>query len=140
MWWAQVPEPSVVGNPAIAGPLGLGFRVPMLIISPFSRGGFVSSDLFDHTSVLRFLETRFGAEVPNLTAWRRSTVGDMTSAFNFIKPDTSIPTLPSTVAGLPSTIAECVNNLAAFSAYQLPTPQVMPTQEDGSAIRPSGAC
>ena len=53
----------------------IGFRVPMLILSPFSRGGFVSSDLFDRTSMLRFLETRCGAEVPNLSAWRRVAVG-----------------------------------------------------------------
>ena len=65
------------------GPIGLGFRVPMLIVSPFSRGGFLSSDTFDHTSMLRFLETRFGVEVPNLSTWRRETVGDLTSAFNF---------------------------------------------------------
>ena len=51
-----------------AGPIGLGFRVPMLVVSPFSRGGLVCSDTFDHTSTLRFLETRFGAEVPNLSA------------------------------------------------------------------------
>jgi phospholipase C len=67
----------------------------MLIISPFARGGFISSDTFDHTSVLRFLETRFGAEVPNLSAWRRATVGDMTPAFNFSKPDTYAPVLPT---------------------------------------------
>src|SRR5580658_3303911 len=66
-----VTDPTVAGS----GPIGLGFRVPMLILSPFSRGGFVSSDLFDHTSVLRFLETLFGAEVPNLSAWRRAAVG-----------------------------------------------------------------
>src|SRR6266850_4100578 len=48
-----VPDPTVVGNPPILGPIGLGFRVPMLVITPFSRGGFVSSALFDHTSVLR---------------------------------------------------------------------------------------
>ena len=48
----------------IRGPIGLGFRVPMLVVSPFSRGGLVSSDTFDHTSTLRFLETRFGVEVP----------------------------------------------------------------------------
>src|ERR1700676_3611292 len=47
----SVPDPAAVGG--IAGPIGLGFRVPMVIISPFSRGGFVSSDLFDHTSILR---------------------------------------------------------------------------------------
>ena len=64
---------------------------PLLVISPFSRGGLVSSDVFDHTSLLRFIETRFGAEVPNLTAWRRSAVGDLTSAFDFAAPDASVP-------------------------------------------------
>src|ERR1019366_7896022 len=44
-----VPAPTVIGSPAITGPIGLGFRVPKLIISPFSRGGYVPSDLFDHT-------------------------------------------------------------------------------------------
>ncbi len=135
-----VPDPTVAGNPAISGPIGLGFRVPSMIISPFSRGGFVSSDVFDHTSILRFLETRFGAEVPNLSAWRRSTVGDMTTAFNFTKPDTSIPSLPSTVAAIPNAISECAANLAGFTPYVLPTPQAMATQETGTASRPSGTC
>jgi phospholipase C len=133
-----LPDPSVEGS--INGPIGLGFRVPMMIISPFSRGGFISSDLFDHTSLLRFLETRFGAEVPNLSAWRRATVGDMTSAFNFTKPDTSIPALPSTVSAIQSIITECTNNLAGFSGFTLPTPQTMPIQEPGSPLRPSGKC
>jgi hypothetical protein len=66
----------------IRGPIGLGFRVPMLVVSPFSRGGLVCSDTFDHTSTLRLLETRFGVEVPNLSAWRRRVTGDLTSAFN----------------------------------------------------------
>ena len=80
--------PSAAGG--IRGPIGLGFRVPMLVVSPFSRGGLVSSDTFDHTSTLRFLETRFGARVPNLSAWRRKTTGDLTSAFNFAaKPNAS---------------------------------------------------
>src|ERR1035441_5343891 len=48
-----VPDPTVIGSPAISGPIGLGFRAPTFVISPFSRGGFVSSDLFDHTSLLR---------------------------------------------------------------------------------------
>jgi phospholipase C len=134
----SVPDPTVEGS--ITGPIGLGFRVPMLIISPFTRGGFISSDLFDHTSVLRFLETRFGTEVPNLSAWRRATVGDMTSAFNFTKPDTSIPSLPSTIAAIPTIITECANNLAGFAGYTLPGAQTMPTQEPGSPIRPSGKC
>jgi phospholipase C len=135
---AALPDPSVEGN--ISGPIGLGFRVPMLVISPFSRGGFICSDLFDHTSLLRFLETRFGAEVPNLSAWRRSTVGDLTSAFNFSKPDTSVPKLPATAPALSSVITSCEANLAGFTQYPLPTTQTMPTQEAGAAKRPSATC
>jgi len=135
---AAVPDPSIEGG--ITGPIGLGFRVPMMIVSPFSRGGFVSPDMFDHTSLLRFLETRFGAEVPNLSAWRRATVGDMTSAFNFTKPDYSIPNLPSTAGELSAVTAECTNDLAGFAPFQMPTPQAMPAQETGSAVRPSGTC
>jgi phospholipase C len=135
-----VPDPTVIGSPAITGPIGLGFRVPMLIISPFSRGGFVSSDLFDHTSVLRFLETRFGAEVPNLSAWRRAAVGDLTSAFNFKNPDASIPTLPSTLPPISSILQECTANLAGTTPYPVPNPQGLPSQEAGTAPKPSGLC
>jgi len=133
-----VPDPSVLGG--ISGPIGLGFRVPMLIISPFSRGGFISSDTFDHTSVLRFLETRFGAEVPNLTAWRRSAVGDMTSAFNFSKPDTSVPVLPTLNVADPALITSCINALTGTVAYPNPNPQGLPTQESGTAVRPKSSC
>ena len=135
-----VPDPTVVGSPAITGPIGLGMRVPMLIISPFSRGGFVSPDLFDHTSILRFLETRFGAEVPNLSAWRRATVGDLTTALNFSKVDTSIPSLPPIDAAIPGIVAQCAADLGGAALYQIPNPQSMPTQETGTAMRPSGAC
>jgi phospholipase C len=133
-----VPDPSVEGG--ITGPIGLGFRVPMLILSPFSRGGFVSSDLFDHTSILRFLETRFGAEVPNLSAWRRANVGDLTSAFNFAAPDFSIPNLPSTVPAISQVIQECTAALTGNTAYAVPSPQTLPTQESGSGKKPSGKC
>jgi len=135
-----VPDPTVIGSPAITGPIGLGFRVPTLIVSPFSRGGFVSSDLFDHTSVLRFLETRFGAEVPNLSAWRRAAVGDLTSALNFKKPDLSIPKLPSTLPAVPQVILQCVANLAGTTRYTVSSTQTLPTQESGTTTRPSGSC
>jgi phospholipase C len=135
-----VPDPTVIGSPAITGPIGLGFRVPMLIISPFSRGGFVSSDLFDHTSVLRFLETRFGAEVPNLSAWRRTMVGDLTSALDLKKVDQSIPSLPSTFPAILQLLQQCVTNLAGTTLYTVPTTQTLPAQESGTATRPSGVC
>jgi phospholipase C len=133
-----VPDPTVVCG--ISGPIGLGFRVPMLIISPFSRGGFVSSDLFDHTSILRFIETRFGAEVPNLSAWRRATVGDLTSAFNFASPDRSVPSLPNTLSAIPQVLQQCAATLAGTLPYPVPNPQGLPTQESGTPRRPSGKC
>jgi phospholipase C len=119
--------PSVAAG--IRGPIGLGFRVPMMVVSPFSRGGLVCSDVFDHTSTLRFLETRFGVEVPNLSAWRRSVTGDLTSAFNFAaKPRVSRPALPK--AG--------VAPVCATRAPVTPTSGPIPHQERGKRRRPSG--
>ncbi|TSB17484.1 phosphocholine-specific phospholipase C, partial [Streptomyces benahoarensis] len=78
------------GNVAYAaGPYGLGQRVPMLVISPWSTGGYVCSEVFDHTSVIRFMERRFGVEEPNISPWRRAICGDLTSAFDFTLQDTA---------------------------------------------------
>src|SRR3984893_160233 len=84
-----------------AGPYGLGARVPMLVISPWSKGGYVCSQVFDHTSVIRFIERRFGATHPDLfesqiSQWRRAVCGDLTSAFNFATPDVAVAALSST--------------------------------------------
>ncbi|HET8976913.1 MAG TPA: alkaline phosphatase family protein [Solirubrobacteraceae bacterium] len=115
----------------IAGPIGLGFRVPMLIVSPFTRGGLVCSDTFDHTSMLRFIETRFGVEVPNLSAWRRHVTGDLTSAFNFAAaPKDGRPRLPAPKAG---TVQQCNSP----GPVQVPKPS-FPRQEPGRRPRPSG--
>ncbi|MDW5500132.1 phospholipase C, phosphocholine-specific [Pseudomonas lundensis] len=76
---------------------GPGPRVPMLVLSPWSRGGWVNSQVFDHTSVLQFLEKRFQVQEPNISAWRRAVCGDLTSAFNFVDPNgETLPNLPST--------------------------------------------
>lgn len=76
---------------------GPGPRVPMLVLSPWSRGGWVNSQVFDHTSVLQFLEKRFQVHEPNISAWRRAVCGDLTSAFNFVDPNNeTLPSLPVT--------------------------------------------
>ncbi|MFL5894736.1 MAG: phospholipase C [Thermoleophilaceae bacterium] len=132
----------------IRGPIGLGFRVPTLVVSPFARGGFVCSDRFDHTSVLRLLEARFGAEVPNLSAWRRDAVGDLTAAFNFARPDASVPPLPTPSATDPRVVgSNCTREPATLipsAGSQLPgypvPPNSMPRQEVGRPKRPSGPC
>jgi phospholipase C len=141
------PLPSIAGG--IRGPIGLGFRVPMLVISPFTRGGFVCSNRFDHTSVLRFLERRFGPKVPNLSRWRRSVTGDMTRAFNFAAPaQTAVPALPSpSLADQRVLASDCPTQSPDTGSAEFPTvagyplpapPQTMPVQERGTARRPSG--
>jgi phospholipase C len=75
-------------------PVGLGIRVPMLVISPWSVGGYVNSQVFDHTSTLQFLFKVFGVSPnQNITPWRQAVVGDLTSCFNFATPNNTIPTL-----------------------------------------------
>ena len=76
-------------------PWGLGPRVPLYVVSPWSRGGWVNSQVFDHTSLGRFLERRFGIQVPAISPWHRAVCGDLTSAFNFADPNTApLPDLP----------------------------------------------
>ncbi|OMY95642.1 phosphocholine-specific phospholipase C [Burkholderia pseudomallei] len=77
-------------------PYGLGPRVPMTVVSPWTKGGFVCSQVFDHTSVIRFIAARFGIDEPNITPWRRAVCGDLTSAFDFRTPDATLPPLPDT--------------------------------------------
>jgi phospholipase C len=85
---------AVTGSGGIRGPIGLGFRVPCFVISPYSRGPLMAHQTFDHTSQLRLIETRFVVPAPNLTAWRRSVSGDMRSTFNFaVAPNPSAPSL-----------------------------------------------
>jgi phospholipase C len=92
------------------GPVGLGFRVPALVLSPYSRGGFICSDVLDHTSQLKLLETRFGVEVPNLSKWRHKTVGDMTKAFSFgRRPHVDVPPMATPTLDQAEVLArECV--------------------------------
>lgn len=73
---------------ARTAPIGLGFRIPMIIASPWSRGGKVCSEVFDHTSSLQFLEhfleKKWGKKVieDNISAWRRTVTGDLRSVFS----------------------------------------------------------
>jgi phospholipase C len=107
------------------GPIGLGFRVPCIIVSPWTVGGFVCHDTFDHTSVTRLLERVTGVVNPNITAWRRQTVGDFTSALGKV-PSHRFARLPDTKQQLELAEQEVVQ-------FQLPpypgasqTPPVQP--------------
>jgi phospholipase C len=109
-------------------PVGLGFRVPLMLISPWTRGGWVTSEVSDHTSVIQFLEqwtTALGkpAISPNVSAWRRSVCGDLVDAFDFDSPVFGMPKLPSvSVIGDP-----------AGGSYAPPViSNKAPTQESGT--------
>jgi phospholipase C len=112
------------------GPYGLGPRVPFLAISPWSRGGWVCSEVFDHTSIIRFIERRFGVAEPHISAWRRAICGDLTSAFDFAQRHSSVPALPPTAAYVPP------DNQRHPSYYPVP-PALgsLPGQEPG--VRPA---
>jgi phospholipase C len=113
-------------------PVGLGFRVPCLVISPFSRGGFVVGDTFDHTSTLRLIEARFGVEVPYLSRWRRDTCGDLTSTLDFASPPRlDVPKLPDTRERL----AEIERTVLDLPPPSLPAMQSRPRQEAGTRKR-----
>jgi phospholipase C len=126
------PPPGTPGEFIDGAPIGLGFRVPCLVISPFSRGGYVCSDTFDHTSTLRLIESRFGVEVPYLTAWRRQTCGDLTTAFGFGEPpDVTFPSLPNTHEAL----RIAVQQLSGLPSPTVPTVQAMPKPEVATIVR-----
>jgi len=122
-----VTKTSKAGTAGGGLPVGLGYRVPSIIVSPWTAGGWVCSDLFDHTSQLRLLERVTGVVEPNISQWRRGTVGDLTSAFRFNDANHTPPVLPDTNGRY---------NLAQYEVAQLPKPvpparQTMPTQEPG---------
>ncbi|QGV78359.1 phosphocholine-specific phospholipase C [Streptomyces ficellus] len=103
-------------------PTGLGIRVPLLVVSPWTVGGHVCSEVFDHTSVIRFLEVWTGVREPNITPWRRRVTGDLTSAFDFRR-------------GRPRPEVEPPGAVPPFTGRWRPRPpaeQRMPVQEPGT--------
>ena len=114
-----------------AGPYGLGVRVPMIVVSPWSKGGYVNSQVFDHTSIIQFIEQRFGlgrGGLPesNITAWRRAVCGDLTTAFNFASPNAALPALPSTAGYAPPDALRHPDYVPVP-----PVDQAVPAQEPG---------
>ena len=109
-------------------PVGFGFRVPLILISPWTRGGWVTSEVSDHTSVLQFLEKWTQAMgkpaiCPNISAWRRQVAGDLVNAFDFGSPVYGLPHLPDPGALIPE-----------VEYTPLPDNNAMPAQEPGSKL------
>ncbi|MFI9816709.1 phosphocholine-specific phospholipase C [Saccharothrix variisporea] len=103
-------------------PLGLGPRVPMTVVSPWTAGGYVCSEIFDHTSNTRFLERWLDVAEPNISAWRRRVSGDLTSAFDFTRRGTR------PVVAAPGPVPPATPRWRPTP----PADQHMPTQEPGT--------
>lgn len=127
-------QPGFRGQPPASGPLvpiGLGPRVPMLVISPWSQGGWINSQVFDHTSVLRFLEVWTGVREQNISTWRRSICGDLTTCFDLENPRFIIPMLPDTTA-----LRQHADDVEKKLPAPVPPPvgqQIAPVQQAGTA-------
>ena len=115
-------------------PYGLGPRVPMYVISPWSKGGWVNSQVADHSSVIRFIEARFGVQEPLISPWRRAVSGDLQSCFDFRNPEDQpfIHLLPETAA-----LRERSRALTKTKTPATPSSLAAPLQEEG--VRPARA-
>jgi phospholipase C len=129
---AGTPDEYVAGNsPAgtVGGglPVGPGFRVPCIIVSPWTAGGWVFSEPSDHTSHLQFLEAVTGVEAPNISAYRRQTLSDLTGAFRF-HSHAEPPVLPDTSGPL---------TVATYTSSQFPLP-AFPGADQTPPFQPPG--
>lgn len=126
-------------------PIGLGYRVPMLIASPWSKGGYVNSEVFDHTSCLQFLEhflsKKTGKKIrsTHISSWRRAICGDLTSVFR--PAETEVPHVPLLLKK--EAVIISINNAKNKPAQLKPDPltrreldslSFMPQQEKGTRM------
>ncbi|MGW6281365.1 alkaline phosphatase family protein [Kribbella sp. NPDC055071] len=125
-----IPEVGTVGERAPGLKPGFGGRVPFVLVSPWTRGGFVNSEVFDHTSTIQLIEEwtkSLGrpAICTNINDWRRGVSGNLLSAIDFGNFDTSFPKLPKPADLLKSVVVDA-------SLPPVPQPavgaQVLPTQ------------
>jgi len=109
-----------------ADPIGLGFRVPCVIVSPWTVGGYVSHQTFDHTSVSRLIETVTGVKNTNISKWRRSTSGNLVNVLG---------STPYASPRLPNTQAELV--AAEKQVTEFPPPKI-PGKRQSFPVQPRG--
>jgi phospholipase C len=146
---------KVSESEARGGPIGLGYRVPLVVASPWSRGGYVNSQVFDHTSLLLFLEkfvsNRFGKNIveTNINTWRRTVCGDLVSVFRpyggekidalpFPGKDVFLESIHrAKYKGVPSTFKKLSGKEIEAARHDLFASQVLPQQERG--VRPACA-
>lgn len=136
---------------ARGGPIGLGYRVPLVVASPWNRGGAVCSQVFDHTSILMFLEkfvshkTGKTIKETNISSWRRTVCGDLTSTFTpyngekyvlpkFVEHDPFVESIhKAQFKSLPNGF-QALTSTEIEKANQTPHASVLPRQEKGTRL------
>jgi phospholipase C len=119
------PSDTISGN---LRPWGMGFRVPFYVVSPWSKGGWINSEVADHISIPLFLEKWLGITVPAISSWHRSVCSDLTSFFNFRTPNDEFPNLPD-LSGFAASDAAS----ETLPPVVPPPNQALPRQEPGFA-------
>ncbi len=120
------------GSDTISGnlrPWGLGARLPFTVVSPWSRGGWINSEVASHASIGLFLEKWLGITVPAISNWHRAVLSDLTSFFNFATPNETVPALPDLSGYAASDSASKL-----LPAVTPPSTQALPVQEAGLAL------
>lgn len=115
-------------------PYGLGPRVPLYAISPWSKGGWVNSQVADHSSVIRFIESRFGVQEPLISPWRRAVCGDLTNCFDFANPENG-----PFVDALPDTDLRRLRAVALPGTKTPATPSSLVAPVQSAGVRPARA-
>ncbi len=133
-------------------PIGLGYRVPLVVASPWSRGGAVCSQVFDHTSILQFLEVFLSHKTgkvikeENISAWRRTVCGDLTAVFkpyygekiplpDFLEKEKIYASInQAQFKNNPGGFKPLTKEEIAFLNKGRATPVIMPVQEKGMRV------
>ncbi len=130
-------DPAWTGR---AGPIGLGFRVPLVIASPWSRGGYACSQVFDHTSMLKFLETflthKTGRPIveSNISPWRRTVCGDLTSVFRPYNGENAVLPAPVEREAFLGSIYEAQHKPIPNDFKKLSAEEIMRARENPAAV------
>ena len=80
-------------------------RVPLIVVSPYAKPHFVSHAVYDHTSITRFIETRF--KLAALTR-RDANADPLTDLFDFKKAAFATPPSLPTPTVDPQKLADCI--------------------------------
>ena len=93
-WYDHVPPPAILNS------YEYGFRVPLVVISPYAKPGYISHTVYDFGSILKFIEANFGLAkiAPGASpayADEFTATGDLSDCFDFSQTPLTFQTIPA---------------------------------------------